>query len=122
MQSKYLGVYNNNYFPTKDKYPYRIAVKRFIDDRREYLNFGHAKTEEAAAYIYNVYALTTFGRGAVLNDVEFTPEVELEVEYYSERTPGFKELVEQSLEVLSKHGTEIKVNDAQDRVQSEGNR
>ena len=71
-RSEYLGVYTIPEEKREEGRAYRVALK--IKDRKtnEFSWFNCPSTfasEEAAAHVYNVYAVTFFGKGAILNAV-----------------------------------------------------
>ena len=108
-RSKYIGVYDNNHIPSNKDHPYRMAIKIYRNGNPEYTNHGYFKLEETAAFVYNIYAIGTFGKGAVINDVEFSDEVEKEVELYSDTKEGFQTILNRALTVLDENGTDITV-------------
>ena len=97
-RSKYLGVYHNFDNP----YPYRVALKRYVNGKPEYTNHGYFHHERAAAFVFDIHAITTFGAGAVINGVTINDEEQIEVERHKNETPGFMELALGSLEMLSR--------------------
>jgi hypothetical protein len=105
-RSKHLGVYHNS---DNDK-PYRVAIKKYIHNKPSYTNVGYFDQEESAAWVYNVYALTTFGSGATVNKVDLTDEIEAEVETYADTRPGFVHLVTEATRLIEMHGDKIRVN------------
>lgn len=109
-RSKYLGVYDNKHVPSNQEHPYRVAIKRFINGNPEFSNYGYFKLEETAAYIYNIYAIGIFGKGAVINEVAFSDEIEKEIVRYAKEKEGFQSMLDKALVVLEKHGTEITVH------------
>lgn len=111
--SRYLGVYDNKYTPTQEEFPYRVAIKRFVNGMPEYTNIGYFQREDTAGFIYNVYALTTFGKGAVINDIEMSDQLELEVLDYANNEEGFDRLLIRVDDVLEEHGHLIKVHSYQ---------
>ena len=107
---EYLGVYNNNYALTQEEYPFRVAIKRYINGEAEFTNYGYFQTVETAAYVYNIYALSIFGKGAVINDVEPSVDIELEVAGYCNEHPEFCDTIDQATSVLEAHGQDIKIH------------
>ena len=105
-RSRHLGVYNNS----DTDQPFRVAIKRYINDKPHYQNVGYFDTEDAAACVYNIYALCSFGKGAVLNNVEVTDEVELEILEYLSTRPGFLGMIEQATNVMEQENVQIRVN------------
>lgn len=84
-RSQFLGVYNVAADKQQDGKAFRVALK--IKDRKtdEFSWFNapeHFSTEEAAARVYNVYAVAFFGKGAILNVVEGTDAGDREVLMY----------------------------------------
>lgn len=108
--SKYLGVYENRHVPSNATLPYRVALKRYVNSTPEYTDIGRFKLEESAAFVFNVYSITTFGKGAVINEVDLTEEMEQEIEDFANKTKGFRELVDKVIDIVNKHGTEITVH------------
>lgn len=108
MRSKYLGVYNNKYEPINAVYKYRVSIKRFVNSKAEYTNVGYFKQELAAAYVYNIYALAIFGKGAVINDIQPNAKIEEEVMAYSETRPDFLKMMEDAAFILEVHNKTIK--------------
>jgi hypothetical protein len=105
-QSKYLGVYNND---SKEQ-PYRVAIRRYINNKPHYTNVGYFALEATAAWIYNVYALCAFGEGAVINDVDVTDEVEHEIEHYAANRGGFHTLMREATRLTETHGDKIRIS------------
>ena len=108
-RSRYLGVYTNKYKPTCEEYPYRVAIKQYINGISRYKNIGFFKTEETSANIYNIYALNTFGRGAVINDVELGEETNKEMDLYFKSVVRADELLNKAVRILKEHSDVIKV-------------
>ena len=107
MKSKYLGVYRNNYAPSRDEFPWRAALKRYVNSKPEYTNIGYTRTEESAGCLYNIFALSTFGKGAIINDIDMTEEIEEEMNELIEHIDGFSEVIERSIAVLEEFGPDI---------------
>jgi hypothetical protein len=105
-QSRYLGVYNSD----REEEPYRVAIRRYINNKPQYTNVGYFKSEITAAWIYNIYALNAFGVGAVINDVEVTHEIEQEIDEYAETRGGFHTLMTEATRVTETHGDKIRIN------------
>ncbi len=88
-RSKFLGVYNIAADKVVDG-SFRVAIRKknyalSTPEKPHYDWFNvnqQFQTEEAAARIYNAYAISFFGKGAVLNDVDATPEGTQEVLAY----------------------------------------
>jgi len=110
-QSQYIGVYENRHAPTQKTKPYRVALKRYVNSKPEYTNIGYFNTEAAAAYVYNIYALNTFGKGAVINKLDITDDIEEELEEFIQEKAGIEVLVERAIELIEAHGHEIKTHD-----------
>lgn len=78
-RSKYLGVYNIAADKVVDGL-YRVAIRKknfqlSTPEKPHYDWFNvnqQFRTEEAAARVYNAYAISFFGKGAVLNEVPAT--------------------------------------------------
>jgi len=109
-RSRYLGVYTNKYKPTCKEFPYRVSVKRYSNNVATYTDIGFFKTEETAANIYNIYALDTFGKGAVINDIPLSEETREEMQLYFDNTYGSNEILFHAMQILEKYTTEIQVN------------
>jgi hypothetical protein len=105
-QSVYLGVYDSD----KTEKPYRVAIRRFINNKPHYTNVGYFITEETAAWVYNVYALCAFGVGAIINDVEVTDQIEDEIEEYASNRGGFYTMMTEATRVTETHGDKIRIN------------
>lgn len=112
-RSQYLGVYHNK----DETYPYRVAIKRFIYDKgvntttTEYINKGTFKTEESAAFAYNVYAIYEFGPNAVINNVELTPMIEVELETIARIQPDFITVVMRATELAETFKDKIRLQE-----------
>lgn len=109
-RSKYLGVYTNKYKPTCKEYPYRVSLKRYTDSTPIYTDIGLFKTEETAANIYNIYALHSFGKGAIINDLPLSQETREEMQAFFDSVAHSDELLTQAMKTLKEHGGEIKIN------------
>lgn len=109
-RSTYLGVYNNNYHATQEEYPYRVAIKRYVNGKAEYTNHGYFKREDTAAYIYNILALATFGKGAVINDIQSSMSIEEDVLIYCKEHREFEYTIDQATDVAEAYGHEIQVH------------
>ena len=79
-RSEYLGVYHNTSDESREEVPFRVAIKLMRKGVAKWVNLGYVKSERVAARIYNVYAINFFGKGAILNEVDLTPE---EVQEYN---------------------------------------
>ena len=108
-RSTYLGVYNNNYHATQEEYPYRVAIKRYVKGIAEYTNKGYLKREDTAAYIYNIYVLSIFGKGAVINDIEPSEEIDKEIREYCKNYPDFGDFIDEATDVLEAYGQDIQI-------------
>ena len=108
-RSQYRGVYINKYKPTCEEFPYRVAIKQYINGTSKYKNIGFFKTEETSANIYNVYALNMFGKGAIINDVELSAETRVEMQAYFDTVWESKEILDKAMRILRKYKDEIQV-------------
>lgn len=108
-RSKHVGVYHN-YDNNK---PYRVALRRMVNGKPIYRNLGYFQNEGTAAWVYNVHALCAFGKGAVINDIEESNEVEEEMTEYLDHRPAFMDLFEQATEIAEQYKDELRINDRQ---------
>ena len=109
-RSKYLGVYFNRYEPTRDAFPFRAAIKQYTNDGVKFKDLGFFRSEEAAAHVYNVNALVMFGKGAIINDIDMTRDIAVELEEYMSKRRWFKELLSEAAATLQEHGTHLMKN------------
>ena len=96
-RSKYLGVYHN----FDNDLPYRVAIKRFVNGIPKYTHCGYFHTEKAAAFVFDVYAITTFRTGAVLNVVSLNEQEAEEVNRYKDTNPDFCKRAEDALDIAN---------------------
>lgn len=81
-KNNFLGVFETN--PEHDyakSVPFRVAlqiVDRDDPDEKIWMNAGYLKTENAAARVYNMYAIEHYGKDAILNDVGVPTKVQNE--------------------------------------------
>jgi hypothetical protein len=105
-RSRHLGVYYN-YDNSK---PYRVAIMRRVNGKKTYRNEGYFDHENTAAWVYNIHALCAFGKGAIVNDVDFTNDVEEEMTEYLDHRPAFMDMFEQATEIAEQYKDEIRIN------------
>ena len=96
-RSEYLGVYNVAADKVEDGKVFRVAIK--LKDRKtskfSWFNVrDQFASEKSAARVYNAYAISFFGKGAILNKVEGTPEELQEVKTYFAAKPNRQETLE----------------------------
>lgn len=111
-RSPYIGVYINRYKPTRASFPYRAALKKCNDGEYLYEDLGFFRSEEAAAFVYNVNSLCTYGPRAIINHVGLTPETEEELEEYMSKREWFGEMLTRAVQILEEYGPEITGHDS----------
>ena len=127
-RSKYLGVYNVSEDKVVDgKYRVAIRKKNFIastPDKPVYDWFNvnqQFKTETAAARVYNAYAISFFGKGAVLNDVTLTDADTAEVLAYfnhNEFRAATMERIAKKMQDIKATGHDFKMHTALGHMQT----
>lgn len=90
-RSEYLGVYNIPADKVEEGKTFRVAIK--LKDRKtqkfSWFNVrDNFSSEKAAAKVYNAYAISFFGKGAILNHVEGTQEELAEAKTYFAAKPN----------------------------------
>lgn len=109
-KAKYLGVYENRHKLTQDALPYRVAIKRYINGEPEYRDIGKFRSAETSAFIFNIYALNTFGKSTVINDVDLTDSMEVEIKEYAQRAPEFSSLVDHAIEIVEQNREALRLH------------
>ena len=109
MNTKYLGVYINKYKPTHSQYPFRVAIKRYINGVAHFTNIGYFEYEDTAAFIYNVHALLLFKQGAVINDVPISDRMQEEVVQHSKDNPNFCQKILDAEQIVIEHAEELHI-------------
>ena len=101
-RSEFLGVYNNKSANSMAEVPFRAAVRRGNGDTATWVNLGYTKSEKVAAKVYNMYAVSFFGKGAILNDTVLSADETAEFNAFVQAKPKRVERFDQAVHLVAK--------------------
>ena len=101
-RSEFLGVYNNKSANSMAEVPFRAAVRRGNGDTATWVNLGYTKSEKVAAKVYNMYAVSFFGKGAILNDTVLSADETAEFNAFVQAKPKRIERFDQAVHLVAK--------------------
>ena len=101
-RSEFLGVYNNKSANSMAEVPFRAAVRRGNGDTATWVNLGYTKSEKVAAKVYNMYAVSFFGKGAILNDTVLSADETEEFNTFVQAKPKRVERFNEAVSIAAK--------------------